>query len=339
MVWNFYEHFCFFFLEKICSGRRVLLECSNFDVWMVFFSKLIFVIFIIFYNLTDIWSITVKSGVIRQINAPFQVITSPMSDMRLVSGRGLLVLEWIKDMGQVVGQVVGQHGHVTDTSKMRVMVAVHRSEEGQLYRDVFSMHPCFTSYHPTVFWFQVLRIRSWACFFGRRPLFWIIFFVIKFWIVFVYSDPFCALQCMQSCTWFFECFISWCALYCRFFSFFVLWFVPTCEHAVIINFRSFLWLFACFLSSLFFTGLSHSMKVQYWLLCVIPFRLCTYTLVCAQFCLPMLLLSFSMWLTPHPIGQVPISSRRKLFFRRKFSWVFLLSPESKQILRENRQKW
>lgn len=79
-----------------------------------------------------------------------QVITSPFSSMRLIDGRGLAVLEWIVDMQETVGQVAGADGQVSDTSKLRVLQAIHRSAECTLYRDVFSIHPCFTSYHVTV---------------------------------------------------------------------------------------------------------------------------------------------------------------------------------------------
>lgn len=68
-----------------------------------------------------------------------------------MTGRGLLVCEWIKDVGGVVGQVVGNQGRIMNTTMIRVVLVVHRAQEGQLYRDVFSMHPCFTWFNPTVF--------------------------------------------------------------------------------------------------------------------------------------------------------------------------------------------
>lgn len=77
-----------------------------------------------------------------------------MSDVRLINGGGLLVCEWIKDLGEVVGTVSGHAGHVSETSKVRAIFAVHRSAQGQLYRDLFSIHPCFMAYQPTV----------WSCF-------------------------------------------------------------------------------------------------------------------------------------------------------------------------------
>lgn len=80
----------------------------------------------------------------------FQVIKSPMSDVRLINGGGLLVCEWIKDLGEVIGTVSGHAGHVSETSKVRAIFAVHRSAQGELYRDLFSIHPCFMAYHPTV---------------------------------------------------------------------------------------------------------------------------------------------------------------------------------------------
>lgn len=79
----------------------------------------------------------------------FQATQSAPSSFRLIPGNGLAVLELIKDIGRLVGQVVGSGG-VFETSLLRVVVVVRKGTGGILFRDVISVHPAFPYFSPTV---------------------------------------------------------------------------------------------------------------------------------------------------------------------------------------------